>query len=258
MSLPRTAQSIFFSLVLALSPLQISAGEVTLIAQPVPVKTSASEEIFPESWRKPPILASGGELPEEQFERVCQVLGPAIKKYPPQVLEKHLKAVYVLSELKYSGVVTSGTNSRTVVYEKIGDVKQGFPDAHVESVFHAEFSSILLRNRKQDFDEQAWNKINPPGFKYLGNGVDAVKQKKVGLALDEELHQQGFLKEYSQSTLENDFNAFAAKIFAGDGVIWRIADKHPKIQQKLDLTLDFYKGLDPAFTPEYFLGLAQP
>lgn len=243
---------------LAIGASELVATDRVIIAQPVPVKTSASEEIFPESWRKPPILASGGELPEEQFERVRKVLGPAIKKYPPQVLEKHLKGVYVLSELKYSGVVTSGTNSRTVVYEKIGDVKQGFTDAHVESVFHAEFSSILLRNRRRDFDEPAWNEINPPGFKYLGSGVDAVKQKKAGLTLDEELHKQGFLKQYSQSTLENDFNAFAATIFAGEGVIWRIAGKHPRIQQKLDLTLDFYKGLDPAFTPEYFRGLAQP
>lgn len=94
------------------------------------------------------------------------------------MLRAGLKAVYVLGGLRCCGVITSGTNSRTTVYLRIGSVKDGYTDAHIEGVFHAEFSSILLRNHAALLDKQAWQSLNPPCFKYLGNGVDAVKQGK--------------------------------------------------------------------------------
>ena len=254
-----TAGSIFPKAIfcLLLATWDTAAAERVVAEQPVRLVTSFDSGMFPESWRTAPILASGESLSEDQFERVRAILERSARKYPPVVLQKHLKTVYVLSELKYSGIVTSGTNSQTDVYLKVGDPKMGFTDAHIEGVFHAEFSSILLRNCQQDFKAAAWQKINPPGFEYLGNGVDAVKQKKAGLVLRRELHEQGFLKEYSQSTLENDLNAFAMLIFSGDGAMWELAEKFPKLQRKLELTLDFYQRIDPAFTEKHFRTLVK-
>ncbi len=183
------------------------------------------------------------------------ILGCALKKYPPQVLQAELKSVYVLAELRYSGVITSGTNSRTSVYLKIGDVKKGFTDAHIEGVFHAEFSSILLRNHTQHLDKDTWNAVNPPGFKYLGNGVDAVRQKVAGTVLRDELHEAGFLVEYAQSTLENDLNGFAKMLFNGQAELWKVAARFPKIRRKLDLTLAFYQKIDASFSEAFFRSL---
>lgn len=232
-----------------------AAGERVILETPSRVITLSDPEIFPESWRRAPVHASGEVLPDDQFDRVRTILDRALKKYPPQVLQADLKAVHVLAELRYCGVVTSGTNSRTSVYLKIGDVEKGFTDAHIEGVFHAEFSSILLRNHANLFDKEAWQAANPPGFKYLGNGVDAVKQKKASTTLREELHEQGFLVEYAQSTMENDLNGFAKLLFNGDARLWRTAEAFPKIKRKLDLTLAFYQKMDPAFSETFFHSL---
>lgn len=228
------------------------ADERVLAETPVRIVTSSDPDMFPKSWRTAPILASGESLSDAQGERVCGIVARAASKYPPEVLAQNLKGVYVLSQLRYTGVVTSGTNSRTTVYLKIGDEAQGFTDAQIESVFHAEFSSILVRNYADDFDAQAWQAVNPPGFRYLGSGVDAIKQGKAGLRPDESLHERGFFKEYSQSTMENDLNGFAAMLFSGDEARWAAADKHPRLQQKLTLALAFYAKIDPAFTEERF------
>lgn len=234
----------------------LTAEEHIILEAPVSVITSSDPAIFPKSWRKTPVLASGEALPETQTARVREILGRALQKYPPPVLQANLKAVYALAELRYSGVATtSGTNSQTSVYLKFGDAKKGFTDAHIEGVFHAEFSSILLRNHANLFDKEAWEAANPPGFKYLGNGVDAVKQKKASTTLREELHEQGFLVEYAQSTMENDLNGFAKLLFNGDARLWRTAEAFPKIKRKLDLTLAFYQRLDPAFNETFFRSL---
>ena len=235
-----------------------AAAERVIAKAPVRIVTSADASIFPESWRNSPIAASGEVLPDDQVERVRTVLARALKKYPAKVLQTHLKTVYVLAELRYSGVSTSGTNSRNSVYLKVGDDRQGFTEAHLESVFHAEFSSILLRNEKRRFDAEAWRAVNPPGFQYLGHGVEAIKQNKAGLELRESLHELGFFKEYSQSTLENDFNAFAALLFMGDRTRWAVVDGFPKIRRKADLAIAFFQTIDATFTEEYFRSLTPP
>ncbi len=222
---------------------------------PVRVTTSAGAAMFPEAWRRPPILASGEVLPETEHKRVRAILARALAKYPPAVLETHLKGIHVLAELRYSGVITSGTNSRTCVYLKIGDARRGYTEEHIEGVFHAEFSSILLRNCAGHLDRVAWEAVNPAGFQYLGNGVDAVKQNKAGQILREDLHEQGFFKEYAQSTLENDFNGFAKMLFNGEAERWSVAARYPKIRRKLELTLDFYRALHPGFTEAFFRSL---
>lgn len=229
---------------------RVSATETVLFDSPVPVVTSSNAEVFPETWRNAPISAGGGELGKEHYDRVQRVLKQAFSKYPEEVLRQHLKKVVVLSHLRYCGVPTGGTNSATAVYVQVGDVRSGYTDEWLERVFHAEFSSILLRNL--DLDKDAWAGHNPPGFNYLGNGVDAIKQGRHGLRLEQQLHSEGFLKEYSKSTLENDFNAFAASIFAGDKAIWGLAEQFPKLQGKLKLTIAFYQAIDSNWTEAKF------
>lgn len=231
------------------------ADERVLADAPIRIVTSSDPAMFPESWRGEPISASGRALDEAEFARARDILTRAARKYPPEVLERQLSAVYVLAELEYSGVRTGGTNSRTVVYVTVGEPRLGYTDAQIEGVFHAEFSSILLRNHRRRFDAEAWRQINPPGFEYLGNGVEAVRQGRAGLALDPALHEAGFHKQYSQSTLENDFNAFAAVLFSGDATRWDTVDRYPKLARKLRLAVGLYEQIHPALTEAYFRSL---
>jgi hypothetical protein len=226
------------------------AEEQRLLDFPVVVATSSAPDVFPKSWRSAPISATGEILAESEFERVRGILKHAISKYPNNVLSQHLKQVFVLSELKYSGVTTSGTNSASKVYLKIGNVQRGFTDEWIERVFHAEFSSILLRIR--GLDDKAWCQHNPPDFQYLGSGVDAIKQKKHSVRFDQQLHELGFLSDYSKSTLENDFNAIVASLFVGDKRLWDLAKEFPRLKGKLDLTIAFYGALDPTLTEAKF------
>jgi len=196
------------------------AASSTILTKPVLVATSSKPEIFPESWRKPPISASGDALQPRDTERAARIMKRALEKYPGAVLAANLKATYVLSDLRYSGIHASGTNSRDSVYVLMGPVAKGYTDTQVEGTFHAEFSSILLREHARDFNEAAWIAANPPTFKYLGGGVEAVKQGKAGLAMTTDLNEQGFLRQYGQSSLENDFNGFAASLFCGDPKLW--------------------------------------
>ncbi len=235
----------------------VGSGDVIILEEPVRVITSSSPEIFPEAWRKPSVSPEGGVLPGNQIERARAILSKALAKYPTDLLEAELKAVYVLSELRYRGVVTSGTNSSTGVYLKVGPDNTRYTDPYIEGTFHAEFSSILIRNHADLLDKEAWQQANPPDFTYLGDGVEAVKQGKARRSYEESLLEQGFLTEYGSSTLENDFNGMALRLFTGEAQVWKLADQYPRIKTKLDLALAFYLKLDPSFTEAFFRSLVK-
>lgn len=218
----------------------------------------AGSDIFPTSWLTPRINAKAETLTAEQRPRSLRLMRQALVKYPAAVLKENLRKVHVLGRLEYSGVSTGGTNSRTVVYVVNNGLKQ-YSDRAIEGIFHAEFSSILLRNHPHLLDKARWQQINPPGFKYLGTGgVNAIRQQKASQRLDAVLHEEGFLHQYAKADMEDDFNSVAARLLVGDAALWSLMGQHPKLQAKAALVMDFYHKLDPAFTRERFRSFQQP
>ncbi len=219
---------------------------------PVVSLNAAGPEIFPKSWLSPAVNAHATILDEGLRERSEQLVARALTKYPAAVLRTHLKQVYVVGRLAYSGVPTGGTNSRTAVYLANSGKAS---DAALEGIFHAEFSSILLRNLPQHLDTKRWLEINPPDFHYLGSGVQAIKQQRASQQLDANLQKQGFMHAYAQASLEEDFNTIAARLLMGDAALWRAAAQFPKVKQKTELVMAFYGRLEAQFTHAWFEAL---
>jgi len=219
---------------------------------------TTSANTFPAEWYGSPINAQAENLAPEEIERSKKIIITALKKYPIEVLNYNLKKVYVLKSMNFFGADYGGTNSTDVVYVCNADVAMGYTDIYIEESFHHEFSSILLRNYRSSFNEQQWRDINPEEFQYFDEstgGWDAIKQGRSSKDFSPEFHSEGFLYEYAQSTLENDFNSFAENIFMGNEDFFTATDQYEKLKMKLDLIVSFYNSINPQFTIEYFRGL---
>jgi hypothetical protein len=215
----------------------------------------AQPSMFPRSWLAAPIAAKATKLAEAEQARSRTIVEQALSKYPPKVVSEHLRQVYVVSRLEYFGVATGGTNSRSAVYL----ANNGrYRSEAMESVFHAEFSSILLREHPRFLNQAAWDKTLPPGFRYRGNGVQAIKRGEAGQTFDESLHEQGFIVEYAMSNQENDFNGIACRLFSGDAAFWSRVEKHPRLKAKTQLVMAFYRQLDPTLNQETFQSFCHP
>lgn len=221
-------------------------------AAPVVSLNAAGPEIFPQSWLTTKVNAHATVLDPALREPSQQLVARALAKYPAVVLRTHLQRVYVVGTLAYSGVPTGGTNSRKALYLANSGKAS---DPVLEGIFHAEFSSILLRNLPQHLETKRWLEINPPGFRYLGSGVQAIKEQKASRRLDAALHETGFLHSYAQASQEEDFNSIASRLFMGDEGLWRAVSQFPKIKEKTMLVIAFYGKLDPQFTSSWFEAL---
>lgn len=216
------------------------------------VTDQATAEIFPASWRGGKVNATAVLLAEPEAARFRTLARRALDKYPPGLTARTLKAVYGLARLEYSGVQTGGTRSGDAIY---GVCKPNVSEADTERILHAEYSSLLYLRFASSFDTAAWHKANPEGFQYLGSGVAAVRAGKASTQLKPALYEQGFLSEYAQAGVEEDFNTHAGRLMMGDPAYWQAVEKHPRLKAKAELAMRFYGKVDAGFQEAAFATL---
>jgi hypothetical protein len=232
-------------------------------------------EFLPKSWIADPIAASIEPLKVELRERAAKILEEAIQKYPVKLKEKYINGVAVVGSLRFYNVGYGGTymaNSRRIVLV----YRETFEDRGFEQRFHHEFSSLLLKQNESLFEAKRWSSANEPGFSYRAGGVVeeqngdrseatkvlAAEQKKTGgsgstlLQLDPNLMKGGFLTAYNQVSVEQDLNETAAHLFTNPE-LWHFCEVYPRVDQKVDVLIDFYRELDESMDRLYFRNLTE-
>lgn len=218
----------------------------------IEVSFVTDDEMFPVSWRSGNINGYAVALDTSEYKRSKKIISAALAKYPKEVLKKNLKKVYVLKSLHFYNVGYGGTNSSDVVYVTNKGASRNYSSQYIEQVFHAELSSILLRNYEQNIDESVWAECHSEDFVYGGAGHEAIRNGKASENYDSSYHEMGFLNQYATSNFENDLNSFAKNIFAPDPEFWEVCKKYQNVRCKLEKAIMFYKKINPAFTEEYF------
>lgn len=238
----------------------ISLGQESIIDANTGVKISfsAAGKIFPDSWYSERIDAQAISLEASEFERSEEIVKVVLQDYPAELIQRNLKAVFVLKNITFYGQSFGGTNSIDTVYLSNEGVISGYTDFYLEQLFHAEFSSILLRNHKPSFDESEWIRNNPSDFTYGNGGVAALKENNASETFDTELNRMGFINEYATSSLENDFNAFAKNLFLPKEGFSNLVETYERIRNKRKQIIAFYNQLDSSLTQAYFDTILYP
>lgn len=232
-----------------------AAMSQTIIGTPdfsVSVHTAPENSMFPSEWRRAPISARATALAASERSRSMEFVRRAIEKYPPTVVRKNLRAVYLLHSLSFYGLPYGGTYSSDRIYIANRGEGQGFTAKFVEETFHHEFSSILLRNNRHLLETSAWKEINGRKVDYRHSGIKALREGTASIQYDSRFHQWGFLAEYATASMEEDFNMFAEGLFSGSSEFWSAVDRYPRLARKCELAIRFYSRLDPSLNEQFF------
>jgi peptidoglycan hydrolase-like protein with peptidoglycan-binding domain len=174
----------------------------------------------------------------------------ALDKYPAHILDDHLKEIYVLGNLRRSGLDMGGAAAPDI--KRLFIVNKGNLDYFVEQIYHHDFSHMLYSAHVNKSLESKWIQLNSDGFEYGSGGLDAHKKGVASTAFDEKYIKAGFLSEYSVSAWPEDFSVTAQYMFKSQPNFWNIVDSNERIHQKVLLVVEFYNSLDPVFTEQYF------
>jgi len=241
-----------------------------LLGGDVPITFPADRTFLPKSWIAAPIDATMEPLKEELHEQARAIISTALAKYPAKVRERYLEGIFVVGGLRFYDVGYGGTymaNSRRIVLV----YRESFEAKGFEQRFHHEFSSLLLKQNESLFESARWTAANAPDFTYRAAGVveeqtgdrsEATKvlqaeQKKTGgsgsslLQLDIVLMEDGFLTPYNMVSVEQDLNEMTAHLFTNHE-LWEMCRRYPRIDQKVDVLIDFYRRLDKSMDRLFF------
>jgi hypothetical protein len=175
-------------------------------------------------------------------------------KYPPTMLGSCLHQVTLCGSVFINDNEVGGTFGEDALF-LVGCITNNPAEVlDLEHAFHHELSSILLR--RYSIDTRAWQACNPPGFEYLGTGVDAIRAGKSSLKMSDAETESGFVNQYAKAALEEDINETAANMFCGGEQFWKAVDSSARLMAKTELLADFYGKIDRSFTIGYFRGLA--
>lgn len=220
----------------------------------VKISFELDDDMFPANWLKKPHSISAKPLKETEWARSEMIVKQALNRYPQAVLEKHLKRVYVITDLHFTGIQAGGTYWKDRVFMSNKGVRMGFTDKYLLESFHHEFSSILFRKNRAEFDLDKWKSANERGFKYGGSGTNAIKQGKGSLYFERKLGERGFINQYAMSSVEEDFNTISARLFTVNDSFRNIYKKYPRLRKKIDIAIEFYESIDPQLNKSFFLG----
>ena len=229
---------------------------------------------LPSNWIMDPIGAKVEVLKPEYRASAEAIIQKALSKYSEVMVNKFLESVSIVGSLRFYDVGYGGTymakgRQIVLVYRPTFDAR-GF-----EQRFHHEFASILLKNNEALFDGYRWRSANGINFSYRAPGIVeeqrgdrseatrilAAEQKRTGgsgsslLRLDENLMEEGFLTPYNRVSVEQDMNELAAHLFTNPD-LWGFCERFPRIDQKVDVLIDFYRKLDPTMDRIYFRQIA--
>ncbi len=245
----------FFKLILTNGVILTTASPLELLAENNPPQSPApyfpnmhfktNEEMFPISWKSPAINPKAESLSKNKITKTQKIIKDELDKYPENVL-KNLHDIYALDSLTFYGIPYGGTSSTNKIYLTNGS------DWYMRHALHHEFSSILLKKYPDYFDKKSWKQNNPSDFKYSGDGREFIKEKKHYTPKMNQLYNKGFLNDYAQSSIENDCNEFAGKMFCNDGEFWRIIKRFNRLKGKFEIMLQFYQSLDKKLDINYF------
>lgn len=235
-----------------------------------PVFFPEDRSFLPKAWIEAPIEADIEVLRPELRLAALGIVEAALAKYPKKLREKYLDGVAVVGALRFYGVGYGGTymaNTRRIVLV----YRASFDNRGFEQRFHHEFSSLLLKQNRDLFESRRWVGANVSGFSYRATGIIeeqdgdrseatrvlAAEQQRTGgsgstlLRLDTELMKSGFLTVYNQVSIEQDLNETAAHLFTNPE-LWEFCRRFPRIDQKVDVLIDFYRKLDPGMDRIFF------
>lgn len=184
------------------------------------------------------------EPARELNDLLAHDVGLAVLAYPRSI-GAVIHEVYLVDRLFIDGVPVGGTYYGHRVFCSLRGPDDRFVHASwLQSVAHAEISSVCFHKHASCFSSDRWKALNLKGFRYHGSGLEVARIGGSRAAYDSALWAEGFLTDYAKASVEEDFNACWQFIMTADEQSLRRACGFSILKNKFELTCQFAQCVD--------------
>ncbi len=215
--------------------MQLAAEHVTLS------ETSLQAQLVPVIAR-PDLSIMLMDLPAADQAHADELLSAALAVYPAGFLHRVADRIILAGNIQlWSGQEVGG------LYFTRGLAVNchGMVDDYVTRDLHHELSSLVREAATPP--DAAWQAANPPGFHYMS--YEAFRAMLADGTSDDTgspLYAKGFVRAYGMTTLDNDYNTYAERMFADGPAFAKLLVANPALRPKARLVMASYLAVDGA------------
>ncbi len=194
-------------------------------------------------------------LPVSEQSRCASIVRLEARKYPPELLQRLIKHVYLLRSISADGTEVGGLN-----YLSVGSIclrTSGCTDSYIARLLHHEMTHLITSDRFHRFPYRALIRLNPPDFQYGRGGLESIRAGVTMSDGDDSIRASGFARPYGKSDLQEDIACIGEMMFSGDDDWWRSVDKHAVLRSKVELLTSYLSEISPDFNLNFFRLLPQ-
>ena len=195
---------------------------------------------------KPDRPVSITDLSPDVSRPATQALASALAIYPPGFVDKLVHRIALAGQIKLWNTQVGGFFVADTIALNTHDVASPGGETFLADSFHHELSSIV-RNQIL-FNVSDWTANNPAGFAYAS--LDEYKRilaQRPSVEGDDVLHAKGFVSLYGTTSLDNDWNTYAERVFGHPRDLANEIKRFPRMRDKARQLLTVYRRLDPRF-----------
>ncbi len=186
------------------------------------------------------------DLPAATEQPSLDALASAITRYPSGFIDKLVQRIALAGQITLWNTQVGGFFAANTIALNAHDVTTPGGQTFLADSFHHELSSIV-RNQTL-FNVSDWTAANPPNFAYATTAVyKSILTQRPSVEGNDTLHTQGFVSLYGTTSLDNDWNTYAERVFGHPRDFAAQITHFPKMALKTRQLLDIYTKMDPRF-----------
>ncbi len=187
------------------------------------------------------------DLPVADTPAALRSLQAAMAVYPPGFVHRMLRRVAMAGPVSEFGLPVGGFFDGDLIAISYNNVTDPVSASFDTDTFHHELSSLV--RAQVAFNVTSWTAANPPGFHYMDRQAYQRALAEAGsVDGDAALHMAGFVSAYGRTSLDNDFNTYAEKVFGHAEAFAAEITAFPRMQAKVLQLMTIYEALDDGFT----------
>ena len=186
------------------------------------------------------------DLPLDVSRPATQALASALAIYPPGFVDKLVHRIALAGQITFWDTQVGGFFVADTIALNAHDVASPGGEIFLADSFHHELSSIV-RNQVL-FNVSDWTANNSAGFAYASlDDYKRILAQRPPVDGDDALHAQGFVSLYGTTSLDNDWNTYAERVFGHPRDLADEIKRFPRMRDKARQLLSVYRRLDPRF-----------
>jgi len=183
---------------------------------------------------------------ENADKNEIDIFTPYLKKfiqtYDKEFIKDKIKSIMFFKNLKYLESVVGGMSDGDDIWVNRKEGTEEKLNIYYLSVLHHEFSSNVYK-RIPMIKRTVWSKINFAYEYTIYYLKKCLNNSYFANSTTVELLKNGFLRNYSLTNDENDFNVYAETLFTEPEKLKKLKATHPNVKIKLEKLKEFYREL---------------